>query len=102
MAVFEARRRLVDNELSVLTEENENIEQLLTHLQRRRELVEGRWELLVAERDLLDERIWRGQQEVGVVWLRPRPPVVKGRSMGPKELAREPWDFEEIEAVLAS
>lgn len=80
--------------------ENENIDQLLVQLQRRKEIVEGRFELLVAERDLLDERIWRGQQEP-VVQLGPRPPVVRGRSIGPRELTREPWDIEELEAALA-
>ncbi|WP_266222058.1 hypothetical protein [Paraliomyxa miuraensis] len=96
VAIFEARRKVVDDELSSLTQEQENIEQLMRQLLRRRELLEGRWELLIAERDLLDERIWQGQapQSVG-----PRPPVIpRGRSsQGPRDLAPEPWDFEGIE-----
>lgn len=103
MAVFEARRKVVDDELSVLRDECDNIERLVEQLSRRREIVEGRYELLVAERDLLDERIWSGRQQEAddsVVLL--RPPVVRGRASGPRELAREPWDFDELEAALAS
>ena len=102
MAIFEARRKLVDDELSALREECENIQRLVEQLARRREIAEGRHELLVAERDLLDERIWHGQQTESVVSLRPRPPRVQGRSSTPRELAREPWDLEELEAALAS
>lgn len=93
---------MVDGKLAALTSENENIDELIVQLQRRKEIVEGRFELLVAERDLLDERIWQGQQQlVGVVRLGPRPPVVRGRYQAPRELTREPWDFEELEAALA-
>ncbi|MEX1365207.1 MAG: hypothetical protein AB1Z98_18920 [Nannocystaceae bacterium] len=102
MAVFEARRKLVDDELSRLREECDNIERLVEQLERRRELVEGRYELLVAERDLLDERIWHGRRDDAVVPLMPRPPVVRDRAIPPRELAREPWDLEVLEAALAS
>lgn len=91
-AVFEARRKVLDDELSIVREECENIERLVAQLERRREIVEGRYELLVAERDLLDERIWEGQRSESVVPL--RPPVVRGRACGPRDLAREPWDLE--------
>ena len=100
MAVFEARRKVVDDELSVIREECDNIERLVEQLERRREIVEGRHELLVAERDLLDERIWQGRRSDAVVPL--RPPVVRGRACGPRDLAREPWDLEGLEAAVAS
>lgn len=87
---------MVDDELSSLTNEQQNIEQLIQQLQRRREILDGRWELLIAERDLLDERIWQGQAPLS---LAPRPPVVpRGRPRhGPRDLAPEPWDFDGLE-----
>lgn len=96
VAVYEARRKLVDEELAALTDEHQNIEALLRQLQRRREILDGRWELLIAERDLLDERIWHGQTPRS---LGPRPPVVPtGRpTRSPRDLAPEPWDFDGLE-----
>lgn len=99
LAVFEARRKLVDEEISALSDEYENIEQLLAQLQRRKELLDGRWELLMAERDVLDERIWSHDPRAHLV---PRPPLVQGRpSSCPRDLAPEPWDFGELEGMLA-
>lgn len=96
VAVFEARRKLVDDELSSLSDEHENIQQLLQQLQRRREILDGRFELLVAERDLLDERLWRHQEPRSLV---PQPPLVpRGQpSQRPRDLAPEPWDFAGLE-----
>lgn len=99
MAVFEARRKLVDEEISVLSDEYENIEQLIAQLQRRKELLDGRWELLIAERDVLDERIWFHEPRARRI---PRPPVVRSRpASGPRDLASEPWDFIELEGLVA-
>ena len=67
LAVFEARRKLVDDELSEIGDEHENIERLIVQLQRRKELLDGRWELLIAERDVLDERIWAHEPRARMV-----------------------------------
>jgi hypothetical protein len=101
VAIYEARRKVLDGELASLTDEHENIERLIEHLQRRRELLDGRFELLVAERDLLDERLWRHHEPSP---LQPRPPVVEGGGPSPKprDLAPEPWDFEALELAMAS
>ncbi len=95
VAVFEARRKLVDDELSSLTDEHENIERLIQQLQRRREILDGRWELLIAERDLLDERLWSHRGPTSLVL---QPPVVRGvPKPRPRDLAPEPWDFAGLE-----
>jgi hypothetical protein len=96
VAFFEARRKVVDDELASLADEHQNIEQLVQQLQRRREILDGRFELLVAERDLLDERIWR-QQEPSETGLR-APVVPRGQPPGrPRDLAPEPWDIPGLE-----
>lgn len=99
VAVFEARRKRVDEEISAISDEHENIERLIAQLQRRKELLDGRWDLLMAERDVLDERIWALDPRAD---LAPRPPLVQGRAFGrPRDLAPEPWDFVELEGMLA-
>ncbi|MCA9711220.1 MAG: hypothetical protein KDK70_35610 [Myxococcales bacterium] len=96
VAVFEARRKLLDEEIAALSDEHENIEKLITQLQRRKELLDGRWELLMAERDVLDERIWAHEPRMQQV---PRPPQVSASPTRPRDLAPEPWDFA-LEGVL--
>ncbi len=99
VAIFEARRKVVDDELTCLGDEHQNIDRLLMQLVRRKEILDGRFELLVAERDLLDEKIWWGRRSTGS----PRPPVVAARAIprAPRDLARESWDFDELNAALA-
>jgi len=95
VAFFEARRRVVDEELALLADEHANIEALQRQLQRRKEILDGRWKPLMAERDLLDQRIWDGQTPPSG----PKPPVVPtgAAARGPRDLASEPWDFEGLE-----
>jgi hypothetical protein len=90
VAVFEARRRLLDEEIATLSDEHENIESLIRQLERRKELLDGRWELLMAERDVLDERIWAHDPRARMV---PRPPAVRDVPAMPRDLASESWDF---------
>ena len=66
-------------------------ERVRSQLRRRKEPLDGRWELLMAERDVLDERIWALDPRT-----RPalRPPQVEAVSAaGPRDLAPESWDF---------
>ncbi|MCH9685116.1 MAG: hypothetical protein K0V04_27005 [Deltaproteobacteria bacterium] len=101
VAVFEARRKVVDGELASLADEHRNIDNLTRQLQRRREILDGRFELLVAERDLLDERLWRDRD--GGLGCGPQPPVVGQRMTppAPRDLAPEAWDFDALDAALA-